>query len=371
MPGSRSRPAAARSISERACQDLWMQHQHCAGQPSLSVVIPTHQRRSRLPDVLAPLLADEQVDQVVVVVDGSDDGSFEWLCRKAVTDPRLSPLARERRGGAQVARAHGLEHANGDVVLFLDDDVVASPGLAGRHLNRHLGRTGLVVVGYMPVELRSPRRPGEFASYLYGDEYEGRCRAYETDPGSILRTLWWGNVSMRRHDARSVGLVAPGFESLYHEDQDFGLRCAEAGLAGVFDRSLQAQHLHGRELGAFVRDARSQGMGRVLVHDRHPDLMGPLDPTAFESGLPRPAALLVRASGHEWIAKSSSTVLRAAVRSFGMLGRYGAETDAARLLRRVNQRYGAETAWRSLARGDDRLTPVETTRSRSRDGGRR
>ena len=332
-----------------------------ADEPSLSVVVPTRGRRPLLPGVLAPLLADEQVGQVVVVVDGSDDGSFEWLCRMAGSDHRLVPLKREDRGGAQVARAHGLEHASGDVVLFLDDDVVASPGLAGRHLVHHLAGTRLVVVGYMPVETRAPRRPGEFASYLYGDEYEGRCRAYETDPGSILRTLWWGNVSMRVDDARSVGLVAPGFESLYHEDQDFGLRCAEAGLQGVFDRNLGARHLHARRLDGFVRDARSQGMGRVLVHERHPELMGPIDPAAFESALPRPAALLVRASGRGWVAKASSALLAGATRSLGLLGRYGAETDAARLLRRVNQRYGAEAAFRSLGRDGSGPTPRTAT----------
>jgi GT2 family glycosyltransferase len=317
---------------------------------TLSVVVPTRERRSLLPDVLAPLLSDSRVDQIVVVVDGSTDGSLEWLREKAVTEPRLLTLGLARRGGAQVARAQGLDRATGDVVLFIDDDVIAGPGLGAGHLAHHARRAGLVVVGYMPVVLRVERRPGEFASYLYAAEYEGRCRAYERDPGSILRTLWWGDVSIRREDARSVGLVAPEFVATYHEDQDFGLRCAEAGLSGVFDRTLRARHLHDRGLTAFVRDAQSQGAGRALVHQRHPETMGPLAPSEFETGLPGPAARVVRAARHRTVARAASATLTVIVRASGRLRRYRVETDAARLLRRVNQRYGAEAAWRAPAR---------------------
>src|SRR5664280_3046591 len=93
--------------------------------------------RDRLPTVLDPLLADPAIQELIVVVDGSDDGSIEWLQRTSVDHPRLQPVLRERSGGAQVARADGLERATGEVVLFLDDDVLCGDGLAAGHLARH------------------------------------------------------------------------------------------------------------------------------------------------------------------------------------------------------------------------------------------
>jgi len=320
--------------------------------------MPTHGRRSQLPAVLAPLLDDPLIDQLIVVVDGSDDGSIEWLRKAATEHPALLPHLRDHSGGAQVARADGLERATGDVVLFLDDDVLAGQGLAHGHITHHAQRDNVVVVGYMPVSLPTHRRPGQFASYLYADEYEQRCRDYDEHPDAILRNLWWGNVSMRRLDAESVGLTSHGFEHLYHEDQDFGIRCLEQGLDAVFDRSLSAVHLHDRDIDAFIRDARSQGAGRAVLHQRHAALLGDLQPGDFADGLPFPAAVLVRGSGRPEVAAASSTAMRAVSLAAGRLGWYGIETRAGKVLRRVNQRSGAETVW------SNGRTPTRSTDAR-------
>ena len=322
--------------------------------------MPTHGRRSQFPAVLAPLLDDPLIDQLIVVVDGCDDGSIEWLKKAATDHPGLLPHFRDRSGGAPVARADGLERATGEVVLFLDDDVLAGRGLTHGHIAHHERRDNVVVVGYMPVSLPTHRRPGQFASYLYADEYERRCRDYEEHPDAILRNLWWGNVSMRRTDAVSVGLASHGFEHLYHEDQDFGIRCLERGLDGVFDRSLAAEHLHDRDIDAFIRDARSQGAGRAVLHQRHAALLGDLHPGDFADGLPFPAAVLVRGSGRPEVASASSTMLRAVAATAGRLGWYGIETRAGKVLRRVNQRSGAEAVWRNGR------TPTRSTDVRGR-----
>ena len=313
--------------------------------------MPTHGRRSRLPAVITPLLDDPLVSELVVVVDGSRDGSVEWLREQAVDETRLIPVVRETCGGAQVARADGLLRASGDVVLFLDDDVVAGPGLAGGHAARHEGEGGggTIVVGFMPVALPAVRRGGQFASFLYADEYLRRCDDYEVHPEQILRTLWWGNVSMWRADAIAVGLVSEEFGDFYHEDQEFGLRCLAAALRGVFDRTLSAEHLHARDIDAFIRDARSQGAGRAVLHRHHADLVGDLHPSDFADGLPFPSDLLVRSAGVPALAAASTSVLRAVTHVAGRLRWFGIETRGGKLLRRVNQRSGAESVWRDGA----------------------
>ena len=48
----------------------------------------------------------------------------------------------------------GVQCSTGDVVLLMDDDVIAGPGLVSAHARRHAGADGLVVVGSMPVRLR-------------------------------------------------------------------------------------------------------------------------------------------------------------------------------------------------------------------------
>jgi DNA-binding MarR family transcriptional regulator len=98
--------------------------------PSVSVVMPTFNRRRLLPGVVEPLLADDAAAEVIVVVDGCDDGSYEWLVERAGASPQLRPLGIENRG-ENGARAAGIRAAQGEVVLLLDDDMTGALGRLG------------------------------------------------------------------------------------------------------------------------------------------------------------------------------------------------------------------------------------------------
>ncbi len=89
--------------------------------PQVSVVIPTYNRCAFLQEAVASCFKDNgALDvEVVVVDDGSTDGTREWLQRHA--DDRVRPILREHEG-AQQARNAGLEAAEGDAIKFLDSD---------------------------------------------------------------------------------------------------------------------------------------------------------------------------------------------------------------------------------------------------------
>ena len=139
--------------------------------PTVSVVVPTYRRRDNLTEVVLPLLEDPALLELLVVVDGCDDGSLELLEQIAASHPRLRPVWTENSGGA-AARQTGIDAAVGDVVLLLDDDVVAAPGLVSGHARRHQEHDDLVVLGYMPTRPPEPGARGRFATHLYAQEYE-------------------------------------------------------------------------------------------------------------------------------------------------------------------------------------------------------
>jgi glycosyltransferase involved in cell wall biosynthesis len=318
---------------------------------TVSVVMPTYKRVHGLEQVLAPLLTDPAAHEIVVVVDGSRDGSIELLERIAVGHPRLRPMFVEN-GGEMAAREAGARAAEGDVVLFVDDDVLAEPGLVSGHAARHDGSERVLVLGYMPVVVPERRSPGDFSTRLYAAEYERRCEIYEREPVSVLRELWGGNFSMRRADCLAIGMRNADYTERYHPDRDFGIRCLEAGLRGVFDRSLRATHLHERSLPAFARDARSQGAGRVLMHVLHPATVPPLEDEQFARGVPAPARALVRIARDGRAQRPLAALLRGAVRLAGSLRLWPAQDAAARLLRRIEQQRGAlDSAGRVRAEG--------------------
>jgi glycosyltransferase involved in cell wall biosynthesis len=307
--------------------------------PSVSVVMPTRGRRTLLPDAVEPLLDDPATSELIVAVDGPDDGSLEWVAARARDDARLRAV-RGPGGGPGRARAAGVWAASGDVVMLVDDDVIARHRLVSGHARRHAERRGIVVVGYMPPDMPARGASGNVAQRLYAREYEDACRAYERDADAVLLALWGGNLSLRRRDFLRV--AEQGEPALrYHEDRDFGLRCRSAGLQPVFDRSLRAEHRHRRDLAAFARDARAQGAGRRWVHSRHADALGPLPEDAFDGGLARPLGAIVRAARRRRAGRLIALALRGATQAAGRGRAWRAEERAARLLRRVEQQRGA------------------------------
>ncbi len=313
--------------------------------PTVSVVVPTYNRADRLPYVLRPVLADPAVSEVLIVDDGSTDTTWEWLQRAASDEPRLRPR-RVDNGGAAHARQAGVEYATGDVVLFLDDDVVIGDGIVTRHAQAHASARDLVLVGYVPNVLPERRRPGDFAAYLYSSEYESQCARYEADPESILTSLYGGHFSLPRRACLEVGASSPKWgmsmvHNAYHEDQDFGLRLRKAGLHGRFDRTLLGEHVFTRPLAGFLRDAERQGAGRWLVHHLHQEVLGPLPADAFTHGLPLPARWLLALGRLPGV---HPPLLRALTTMVGLLGEarlFTAQTVVVRLARRLAQQEAA------------------------------
>ncbi len=323
--------------------------------PTISVIIGTYQRRSTLPTVLDPLLADPAAREVVVVVDGSTDGSIEYLLERSEGDERLRPILTPNQG-REATRQRGLEEASGDIVLFLDDDVRADPGLVSGHLARHgaLGhRGGHIVLGYMPTAVPPPPHEKDtFTTVLYAAEYENRCARFEASPGTVIDNMWGGNISLRRDDALLLGMHNAEYPNLYFEDRDWGLRARRAGMHAVFDRSLSGTHMHRRSASAFFRDAARQGAGQAYLHHLYPEL-GPLDLADFWAGLPAPLAPVVRAAAADSAHRVLHASLGASVDRLGGAGLFGAQLRAAKLLRRIEQHWGARQALAAIEAGTD------------------
>lgn len=92
----------------------------------VTVVVPTHDRLGLVRRTLATVLAQRDVDvRVVVVDDGSEDGTFEAF--SASRDARVHVVRNERATGVAGARNRGLEEVASDWVAFLDDDDLWAP----------------------------------------------------------------------------------------------------------------------------------------------------------------------------------------------------------------------------------------------------
>jgi glycosyltransferase involved in cell wall biosynthesis len=329
---------------------------------AISVLLATYQRRLLLPRVLAPLLADPAAGEVVVVVDGCRDGSLEYLQQIALAHPQLKPLFVEN-GGASRALLAGAQVATGDVLVILDDDEIAELDSLARHLHHHAEQAETVVVGYVEMDMPRVRRRGDFSRYKYSRAYDADCAQWSADPSVILRGLWGGYMSIRRRDYLRVMEGREQFIDGYHFDLDFGARCLALGYQARFDPSLRVLHLYERDRSGFIRDAYSSGQNRIRVHSAHASVLGSLDPSFVDRGLPAWAAAIVNlALEHRLIYKLVSLGLTIA----GLLGLWDLETDASGLLWAIEQKRGALDAMRemqSAARVHESPTAVESART--------
>ncbi len=110
------------------------------GPPRVSIVVPACNER----DGLAPLLAElarvlnglGADHEVLVVDDGSEDGTFETLRELSRSHPRLRGLRLSRRYGKEAALLAGLAEATGDVVVTMDADLQHPPAVVPELLAR-------------------------------------------------------------------------------------------------------------------------------------------------------------------------------------------------------------------------------------------
>lgn len=301
---------------------------------SVSVIMPTFRPGYGLRDPVGAALDDPAVAEVLIVLDRRAPMASDAVERLLPRDHRVR-VSRAPTPGPSVARAHGVELARGDVVLFLDDDVVPAHRAVTGHLRRHAEAAGRVVVGYMPV---APMRLVESATArIYARDYEAVCREYDTGGNAVLRNLWGGYISMRRTDAQRVGIATERFRFTQHEDRELGLRCLDAGLQGVFDRSLTAEHRYEREPERFLRLAREQVEATHAIHELHPDTAGPWDATQYRAGVPKRARWLVDVARARGVARGEVSVLRALAGASHALGARRVEGRALVLARVVVQ----------------------------------
>ena len=251
----------------------------CASAASLAVVIPTHNRRAILERTLAALAAQSQSDfRIVVVDDGSTDGTWEWLEQQSAraSRPQLVVRRQENRGQGQ-ARNRGLREVGEELVLFLGDDIIPRPGFVAEHRAAHArwhardasART-TAIVGFtdwrrsemkVTPALEMANREGHqfgFAHMRAGEEVPYTC-------------FYTSNLSLPRALLGDEPFAAE-FAAYGWEDIELGYRLSCGGLRLVYHPAAAAEHLHPMTLGDLFARQRLVGRGLRTLIELHPEL---------------------------------------------------------------------------------------------------
>jgi glycosyltransferase involved in cell wall biosynthesis len=240
--------------------------------PEFSVVIPTYNRLEVLSEVLQALEFQQEPPpfEIVVVDDGSTDGTAEWLRSRTFRVP-LRSIVQENHGPA-AARNTGVAAASGRWVAFLGDDTVPSPGWLAAHREAHRRRgddSHIAVIGYTGWHRRMRLNP--FLRYIneYGLQF-GYALIHDKEdvPFNFLYT---SNLSL----GRDLLLAEPfdlRFPYAAWEDIELAYRLKRRGLRLIYQPEATVAHDHPTDLARFAARQEKAGYCAVVFYRLHPEL---------------------------------------------------------------------------------------------------
>jgi glycosyltransferase involved in cell wall biosynthesis len=233
----------------------------------LSVIIATYNRLERLRACLAALTLQSQSArefEVIVVVDGSADGTQEMLADLQV--PYLLRVISQKNSGQCVALNRGVQAACGRVCLFLDDDILVSPDLIQKHLAIHRESDNCIGVGQ--IDIRLPEKANWFAK-----GFARKWREHYAKLNRQLRPLCWtdcygGNLSV----SREAFLEAGGFATdlLRGYDVELAYRLQERGASCVYLADAMAYQDERKGFSELTADSENAGLACVEIWRRYP-----------------------------------------------------------------------------------------------------
>jgi len=233
-----------------------------------SVVVPTYNRLGRLRHLITALEQQaypSDAYEVIVISDGSTDGTDAYLEAFRST-MRLRWFPQANRGPA-AARNAGIQKADGEFIVFIDDDVVPEPQLLGEHArSHHEAGQDVVVLG----PLLTPEG-FEMAPWVRWEQemlMKGYRALLRGDWPASARQFYTGNASLRRTHILAAGGFDEGLRRA--EDVELAYRLANNGLDFVFNIQAAGMHFAERSFRAWLDAAYTYGRNDVIfARDRN------------------------------------------------------------------------------------------------------
>jgi glycosyltransferase involved in cell wall biosynthesis len=237
---------------------------------NISVVIPTKNRSALLAQTI------EQVEsqtisrehyEVIVIDNDSSDNTRTVLEQRAKIYPNLK-FGLQEKPGAAATRNAGLRLAKSDLILFIDDDVQAEPGLVQAHLDWHGKAPASSVIGAVSMPWGDTSDP--FLRYLRDHRI---LNPYTPSKGPIDFSYYHTcNVSTPTQMLLNVGGFNENFKIYGMEDIELGYRLEKTGCRMLFAPDARAVHYRFPGYKDFIQRSEQAGYSLGQLIQLHPEL---------------------------------------------------------------------------------------------------
>jgi len=234
----------------------------------LSVVIPTYNRLPILQKCLRALEQQQQAQplsgyEVVLVDDGSTDETVAWVQAQAAELPHVR-LIQQDHGGPAEGRNRGVAAARGDVIVFIDSDLVV---------------TADFLMAHAEALERSWRQQGNRLCFTYGAVINTANFNDPTSERHKLRDASWayfatGNVAIDRAVLEQAGLFDTAFRLYGWEDLELGERLRRLGVQLIRCPQAVGYHWHPplslEQIPRLIEIERERARMGLVFYRKHP-----------------------------------------------------------------------------------------------------
>ncbi len=235
----------------------------------ISIVIPTYNRLPILQKSIAALerqiLTDDKISgyEIIIVDDGSTDHTLAWLADNQANIPHVKLLEQEHQGAA-AARNLGVENSLGDIIVFIDSDLVVTESFLQAH--------GDALVK-AEQDLQSDRLFTYGAVINTNNFDEPTSEPYKITDFSAAYFAT-GNVAIARKWLIKAGLFDTGFQLYGWEDLELGVRLKKLDLKLVKCPQAVGYHWHPafnlKQIPQMIEQEIQRGKMGVVFYEKHP-----------------------------------------------------------------------------------------------------
>ncbi|MFC2088647.1 glycosyltransferase family 2 protein [Calditrichota bacterium] len=209
--------------------------------PQISVVIPTYNRAKLLRKCIKALFNQSinlNLFEIIIVDDGSNDNTSEVLSKLINYRNNSIKIFKQQNNFSGSARNIGIKNASADIILSLDDDILADPNLIEQHLEVHkkypnleTAVVGKVITSNRGIDIMNPdnRKISSIGITRHGDTL--------VDVNYFTTT----NMSLKREFVVEAGLFTPGLSRM--DDMDLAFRLKDKGLKLIYCPEAACIHM--------------------------------------------------------------------------------------------------------------------------------
>ncbi|OSZ80898.1 hypothetical protein CAP36_06565 [Chitinophagaceae bacterium IBVUCB2] len=235
---------------------------------SISIVIPTYNRPDQLSNVIDELLKSDisllSQAEIIIVDDGSKLSAEKLLLDKNVVDPFSLKYIRQENSGPAAARNNGFRHASHNIVLFIDDDILAFPDMVKKHIEGHTLYPDSIIYGYCPYEVPATTTP----AYRFLE----KLASVNDDNNGFVKTtaIASGNISVEKTMFPDGEFYKSSLRTPVAEEFELMARLSEQKRNIYFNSSIRGWHLQPATINDKCKQEYKYGIGIAEVSIKVP-----------------------------------------------------------------------------------------------------